>query len=116
VHLAGRKTNVLVTAYGRNVSPEWVETALRSQPAVLQAVVFGDGQPTLSAVLWPTREDADLHAAVAAANDQLPDYARIAHWTAGRAPFDTHSGLATVNGRPQRHAIQALHADSLCLA
>jgi long-chain acyl-CoA synthetase len=116
VHLSGRKKNLLITAYGRNVSPEWVETTLRSHPAVLQAVVFGDGQPALSAVLWPTRAGADLQAAVDAANAALPDYARIARWTAGRAAFDSTTGLATANGRPQRQAIQALHADQLVCA
>lgn len=111
--IAGRKKNLLITSYGRNVSPEWVETALRQHPAVAKAVVFGDGQPALSAVLWATRPGADLAAAVEAANAQLPDYARIARWTEGRAAFDASTGLATANGRPQRAAIQALHADSL---
>ncbi|MCP5286083.1 MAG: AMP-binding protein [Burkholderiaceae bacterium] len=113
VWIRGRRKHVLITAYGRNVSPEWVETALRSQPAVAQAVVFGDGQPALSAVLWPTRDHADLQAAVDAANATLPDYARIARWTPGRATFDASAGLATTNGRPQRAAIAALHADAL---
>jgi long-chain acyl-CoA synthetase len=119
LHVSGRKKNLLITAFGRNVSPEWVETALRGQPAVLQAVVFGDGEPALSAVLWPTRSDADdaaLQAAVDAANATLPDYARIARWTRGRAAFDARSGLATANGRPQRDAIQQRHADALGLA
>ncbi len=115
VWIAGRKKHLLITSYGRNVSPEWVETALRQHPAVAQAVVFGDGQPALSAVLWPTRPGADLAAAVAAANAQLPDYARIARWTEGRAAFDASTGLATANGRPQRGAILALHADPLQL-
>jgi len=115
VWIDGRKKHLLITAYGRNVSPEWVETALRQHPDVAQAVVFGDGQPALSAVLWPTRPGADLAAAVAAANAQLPDYAHIHRWTAGRAAFDAGSGLATANGRPQRAAIQALHAEPLQL-
>jgi len=119
LHVSGRKKNLLITAFGRNVSPEWVETALRGRPQVLQAVVFGEGQPALSAVLWPTQDDADdaaLQAAVDAANAELPDYARIARWTRGRAAFDAHSGLATANGRPQRQAVLARHADALGLA
>ena len=116
VHVLGRKKNVLITSYGRNVSPEWVETALRGQPAVLQAVVFGDGQPALSAVLWPLHpgaSDATLQAAVDAANATLPDYARIGPWTRGRAAFDAGTGLATANGRPQRAAVWHAHADAL---
>ncbi len=57
VHVLGRKKHLLITAYGRNVSPEWVETALRSQPAVLQAVVFGDGQPALQRGVVAGRPD-----------------------------------------------------------
>ena len=116
VHVLGRKKHVLITSYGRNVSPEWVETALRGQPAVLQAVVFGDGQPALSAVLWPLSpvpSDAALQAAVDAANVSLPDYARIGRWTRGRAAFDAATGLATANGRPQRDAVWRAHADAL---
>ncbi len=88
VHVLGRKKNLLITAYGRNVSPEWVETALRGQPALLQAVVFGDGaagacRPCCGR--W-TRPPATprLQAAVDAANATLPDYARIA--TLGARP------------------------------
>ena len=116
VHVLGRKKNVLITSFGRNVSAEWVETALRTDPAVAHAVVFGDGQPALCAVLWPQQSatgDAALQAAVDAANATLPDYARIARWTRGRAAFDAGSGLATANGRPQRNAIWLAHADAL---
>jgi len=119
LHVSGRKKNVLITAFGRNVTPEWIESVLHNQPAVQQAVVFGDGAPALSAVLWPTQPDADdttLQAAVDAANATLPDYARVARWTRGRAAFDTRTGLATANGRPQRGAIRQRHAGALGLA
>lgn len=122
LQVRGRHKHVLITAYGRNVSPEWVETALRSEPGVAQAVVLGDGQPSLSAVLWPLAGGeseatvaASLDAAVARANAQLPDYARIGHWVRGHAPFDAASGMATANGRPRRDAVAALHATALGL-
>ncbi|WP_421882250.1 AMP-binding protein [Methylibium sp.] len=121
LHVQGRKKQVLITAYGRNVSPEWIETALQGALVggllpIGQAVVFGDGQPALSAVLWPLRADAPdaaLQAAVDAANAGLPDYARVRHWVRARAAFDTDAGLATANGRPQRAAIEQLHRDAL---
>jgi long-chain acyl-CoA synthetase len=116
LHLQGRKKHLLITAFGRNVSPEWVETALRSQPAVLQAAVFGDGAPALSAVLWPTQQslsDAQLQVAVDAANASLPDYARVQRWRRASLPFDAAQGMATANGRPQREAILARHPDVL---
>lgn len=116
VWVRGRKKQVLITAYGRNVSPEWVETGLRGEAAVAQAVVLGDGEPALSAVLWPSTPDTPdtaLAAAVASVNAGLPDYARIGRWVRAGAAFTADTGLATPNGRPQRAAILALHADAL---
>ena len=119
LHIRGRKKHLLITAFGRNVSPEWVETALRSDNALAQAVVFGDAQPALSAVLWPVRPDAAdvaLQAAVDAANAALPDYARVRRWVRGRVDFNAETGMATANGRPQRAAILQLHHDALVTA
>lgn len=116
VYITGRKRNVLITAFGRNVSPEWVETTLCAQPAIAQAVVFGEGAATLSAVLWPASALVDrraLAAAVAAANAQLPDYARVGHWMVASVPFDSASGLATPNGRARREAVWQRFADAL---
>lgn len=118
VHIDGRKKHVLITAFGRNVSPEWVETALRSESAVGQAVVLGDGQPALSAVLWPLSSqatDGELQAAVDAANAALPDYAQVKRWARAQAPFTVEAGMATANGRPQRGAVLERHACALDL-
>jgi long-chain acyl-CoA synthetase len=98
------------------VSPEWVETALRGEPAIAQAVVFGDAQPALSAVIWSARAntpDAALQVAVDHANASLPDYARVQRWVRALGPFEAVSGFATANGRAQRGAIWQAHADML---
>lgn len=113
LHIEGRRKNVLITGFGRNVSPEWVELALASQPEIRHAVVLGEGQPALGAVLWPLGEqdDAALARAVERANQQLPDYARIGPWMRGQADFSVAAGLATANGRPRRDAIRQRHAE-----
>ena len=70
VWIDGRKKHLLITAYGRNVSPEWVETTLRQQPALLQAVdTVMSGQVYLSPALGSTllRRLASGRAAPAAA-------------------------------------------------
>lgn len=119
----GRKKQVLITGFGRNVSPEWVEAHLQDQPAIAHAVVLGEGQPALGAVLWPSpaaikhstpeAETAALDAAVQAANRCLPDYARIQRWVLGRGEFSARQGYATPNGRPLRDAIARDHSASL---
>lgn len=115
LHVQGRRKNVLITSFGRNVSPEWVEGALQ-EAGIATAVVFGDDQPALSAVLWPIDSrlsDAALQAMVDAANATLPDYARVQRWVRAAQAFDAASGMATANGRPQRAAILQAHAHAL---
>ncbi len=122
LHIEGRKKNVLITSFGRNVSPEWVETVLRSSPHIREAVVFGNAEPQLSAVIWPmntslsTDETASVIAnAVELANAQLPDYARIAKQVVADVPFTVQSGMSTANGRPQRQTIFKTYAKPLGL-
>ncbi|NJD26422.1 MAG: long-chain fatty acid--CoA ligase [Betaproteobacteria bacterium] len=114
LHLDGRRKNLLITSFGRNVAPEWVEAALLAQPAVAQAVVAGEARPWLSALLVPApgAGDAALAAAVASANATLPDYARIGGWLAV-PPFTLATGQATGNGRPMRAAILDHHGSAL---
>jgi long-chain acyl-CoA synthetase len=50
--LAGRKKELVVTAYGKNVSPARVEGVLREVPGVSQAMLVGDGRPYCVALLW----------------------------------------------------------------
>ena len=104
--LAGRRKHLLITSFGRNISPEWVESVLLAQPALAQAVVVGDARPALAAIVVPLpgAGNAEVAAAIAAANAALPDYARIGHWLATQ-PFTLANGLATGNGRPVRQAI-----------
>lgn len=114
LRLSGRRKNLLITSFGRNISPEWVESVLLAQTAVAQAAVTGDARPWLAAVLVaaPGATAADLQAAVAAANSSLPDYARIGSFIT-TPPFTLDNGQATGNGRPVRAAIATQHAAAL---
>jgi len=111
LHLMGRRKNLLITSYGRNISPEWIEAALLAQAAFRQAIVVGDARPALAALIVPSPGacEADIEAALQAANQALPDYARVAHRLIVE-PFTPENGLATGNGRPVRAAIIDHHA------
>ncbi|MCA1247958.1 AMP-binding protein [Massilia sp. MS-15] len=111
----GRKKDILITGYGRNVSPEWPEAALLGSGPIAQAMVVGEAQPYLGALLVPARPGltpAQLQEAVDRANAQLPDYAQLRRWRAV-APFTPAAGLLTPNGRLRRAAIHSTHASDI---
>lgn len=114
LHLSGRSKNLLITSYGRNIAPEWIEAALLAQSAILQAIVVGDGEPALSALIVPSpgAKPADVDTALRTVNAALPDYARIARHLLTE-PFTAQNGLATGNGRPRRAVIIERHAARL---
>lgn len=106
--LHGRKKHQFITAYGRNVNPEWVESELVQQLPVAQAWLHGEALPANVAVLvarFSNTSDAQLQEAVDTVNRGLPDYARVHHWLRADAPFSTNNDLATANGRLRRVAL-----------
>ena len=115
LHIDGRRKNVLITSFGRNVSPEWPEAELLAGGAIAQAAVFGEARARLCALLVPapgaTREA--IEAQVRAANQRLPDYARVGTWLPADEPFTPRNGLATANGRARRDAVWHAYAERL---
>ncbi len=107
LHITGRKKNIFITSFGRNVSPEWVERELTSMPAVQQAAVFGEALPRNTAVIFANEKisDADIQSAIFKLNETLPDYARVTYWLRAQQPFSLKNGMLTANGRLRRDAI-----------
>jgi long-subunit acyl-CoA synthetase (AMP-forming) len=105
--LTGRKKNIFITAFGRNVSPEWVERELTLHPAIAQAAVFGEARPWNVAVIVPRSAEslALVGGAIAETNRLLPDYAQIKRWIPASTPFLPQNGQMTPNGRLKRDAI-----------
>lgn len=106
--LHGRKKHQFVTAYGRNVNPEWVEAELVQQAPIAQAWLHGEALAQNVAVLvprYPELSDAELQAAIDRVNAGLPDYARVHCWLRAAEPFSAGNGLATANGRLRRNAL-----------
>lgn len=105
--IQGRKKNLIITGFGRNISPEWPEGALLSTGLFLQAAVFGEGQSGLSAilVLRDARDAEKVAETLNSVNQQLPDYARISRHVLVNEPFSFNNGLCTANGRIRRDAI-----------
>jgi long-chain acyl-CoA synthetase len=113
--LTGRKKNMFITSFGRNVAPEWVEGELAAHPGIAQAAIFGESRPFNCAVIVPcpgTPHDA-IDAALDKANRRLPDYAQVRSWISATEPFTPHNGLSTANGRLRRTVIFSQYASQI---
>ncbi len=108
LYVTGRRKNLFITSFGRNVSPEWPEAELLHQPQIAQACVFGEAQAFNTAIVCPADLSVTAHAiadAILNANRKLPDYARVADFVVADEPFTLANGLLTETGKLRREAI-----------
>lgn len=72
--IVGRKKEIIVTAGGKNVAPAVLEDQLRAHPLISQAMVVGDAQPFIAALItidpeafdsWKPQHGKDTSATVA---------------------------------------------------
>jgi long-subunit acyl-CoA synthetase (AMP-forming) len=116
LHIDGRKKNLLISSYGRNIAPEWVESEALADGALAECLVFGDARPWCVALLTPRDPGADDHAiqqSIDGCNARLPDYARIRRWQRLAQPLAASRDLLTENGRPKRQAIAAHYRQAI---
>jgi long-chain acyl-CoA synthetase len=104
LYIDGRRRNVFITSFGRNVSPEWIEAGLTQHAAVAQALACGEARDHNLVLVWLRfpMEQAEMETLVATANRELPDYARIHAVEILEGSPD--ADLITSNGRLKRAA------------
>lgn len=116
----GRKDNLIVTGYGRNVSPEWIERLLLGDPRIALCAVAGRGAPGLTALLVPSRAGArwfasapagEVRALIAGLTAPGPAFARPAAHLVVSLDTARASGLLSPNGRWRRDAVERFVAD-----
>lgn len=115
LYVTGRRKNLIVSSYGRNVSPEWVEAELALCPSIAQSMVIGEAQPFLAAIVVPGNgaTAAEIARDIATVNAGLPDYARLHRFILAAQAFTTANASLTDNGRLRRETIAAHHAASI---
>ncbi|WP_187351799.1 AMP-binding protein [Candidatus Methylopumilus rimovensis] len=107
----GRKKNLIITSYGRNISPEWPESLLMEQGLYKQVMVIGDAQPYLLALILPSFDisQASIESSIRSVNKALPSYASILNYIVLDQPFSFSNGQLTENGRLKRDVIQSYY-------
>lgn len=113
--LDGRKKNIMVNSFGRNISPEWIESLLLGTGVIRQAIVYCEAKPFCVALVVPASPslpEAQIQKAITLINQQLPDYAQIVKLCT--IPLCTSdNGLLTQTGKLKREEIIARYAIDL---
>ena len=130
--ITDRKKDLLVSSAGKNIAPQRIELRLAAQPTIEQAVVFGDRQSYLAALIvpdWevlrtelgrdqpPDPEDPEAHEhmrrAMRSALADLPHWEQARRFRLLADPFSQETGELTPTLKIKRRVVAERYADDL---
>lgn len=116
IFITGRQKNLLISSFGRNISPEWIEAELSLCRTIAQVMVIGDSQAFCSAIIVPASAEVtaeQIAQDIRRINQHLPDYARVQKFIVAAEPFTPANQLLTDNGRLRRAAILGQYLNAI---
>ena len=135
IQIIDRKKDVIVLSGGETLSPAKIQGVLTMQPEIEQAMVVGNGEAYLSALIvpnlewlktWAKDEEATLSKfresealqkalteAINKANVQLAQYERVRKILVAAEYFTISNELMTPSMKIRRHKILEIYGDSL---
>jgi long-chain acyl-CoA synthetase len=136
VFITDRKKDLIVTAGGKNIAPQPVESELKQSPYIENAVLIGDGRPFIVALLAPDPEavaawaedrgeDADdlervvsnpdlereFSRAVERINEKLARFEQIKFFRVLPEPLTVEGGALTPTMKVKRRAVTETYID-----
>ncbi len=114
ISITDRKRDFIKLVGGDMVAPAKLEALLMAEAEIAQAVVAGEGQPGILALIVPAEGMAEkLEAAVKRVNAKLSAIERIRRWRPLDEPFTIENGLLTASMKVKRRAVLDHHAEAL---
>ncbi len=123
--ITDRKKDLIINDKGDNVSPQRVEGMLTLQPEIFQAMVYGDRQPHLVALLVPDPEEMKpfatdpeavqraLSKAVDQVNADLSVIEKVRRFILADEPFTVENDQLTPSMKIRRHIIRNAYGERL---
>ena len=117
--ITDRKKDILVTAGGKNVAPQNLENALKTNPAISQALVVGDRRPYLTALITlaegidPAEAQTDVQRAVDEVNRDLSRFEQIKRFAILPRDFTAEDGELTPTLKLKRRVCQDHFAEEI---
>jgi len=138
LRITGRKKDIIVLANGKNVAPVPIEEQLKSSPYISEAVLFGDEQDVITALIVPnferTREWAKMQGLLVQSDVELvalpevrqlikqeierltthlAEFEKVRRFTLLDHPFSIETGELTPTLKVRRHFIKQRYAKEL---
>ncbi|MCD8361742.1 MAG: AMP-binding protein [Lachnospiraceae bacterium] len=118
LRIIGRKKEILINSYGKNINLQKVETLLRDIPGISEALLVGEKRPYCVALLWPEEEqpipdERTLTSAVLSVNEHLSHPEQIKRYALMSSPLKISTGELTPNLKLRRNQIEELHQETI---
>lgn len=115
LYLIGRKKDMIVTSYGKNINISKIEERLKNIPGISEAVLIGEKRPYCTALLW-AEENADmsgLAGQIDAMNRNLSHPETIRKWVIIDRPLTIRDGELTPNLKVRRNVVEDHFRDQI---
>ncbi len=118
LRVVGRKKEILIGSYGKNINLQKVETLLKDIPGISEALLVGEKRPYCVALLWPeddmpAPEEEALAAAVRSVNEQLSHPEQVRRYALMEGPLKISTGELTPNLKLRRDNIEEIHRQTI---
>lgn len=105
--LIGRKKEMIITAYGKNISIPKIEERLKNINGISEAVLIGEKRPYCTALLWVDYEIEDLDKQIEQMNADLSHPEQIRKYTIIKEHLSIAKGELTPNLKVKRRNVEA---------
>ena len=109
--LHGRKKDIIVTSYGKNIYPAKIESMLKDIPNITEAMVLGDARPFCTAILWASRDGHDqswleeVDGAILEVNKLLSHPEQVKRWAILKNELSIERGDMTASLKLKREEV-----------
>ena len=113
ITLLGRKKELIVTAYGKNISIPKIEERLKDLPGVSEAVLIGENRPYCTALLWASGDTKGLEKKIAHVNTGLSHPEQIRKFRVIARPLSIEKGELTPSMKVKRNVVEEHYAKEI---
>jgi long-chain acyl-CoA synthetase len=112
----GRKKELIVTSYGKNIHPTKIEAMLKEIQGVDEAMVVGDGKPFCGAFLWISEGDKrdyikDIEKSIIEVNKRLSHPEQLKRWAVLKNDLSIEQGDLTASLKLKRWDVMKRRED-----